>query len=111
MLLNMVAEEAEEIIAEEVARTMARLKEREIAPMIVSLQEQLEQMRLAELERMRGRLGNLTPQQQEAIDALTRGIINKIAHGPITELRKQASHPDGAHFANVIRRVFRLGAN
>ena len=40
-----VAEEAEEIIAEEVARTVARLKEREIAPMIVSLQEQLEQVR------------------------------------------------------------------
>jgi glutamyl-tRNA reductase len=106
-----VAEEAEEIIAEEVQRMMSRLKEREVAPMIVSLQEQLEQVRLSEMERMRGKLGNLTPQQQEAIDALTRGIINKIAHGPISELRKQASSPDGAHFASVIRRVFRLGAS
>jgi len=104
-----VAEEAEEIIAEEVDRMMSRLKEREIAPMIVSLQEQLEQVRVAELERMRGRLGNLTPQQEAAIQALTRGIINKIAHGPISELRKQASQPDGPHFASVIRRVFRLG--
>ncbi len=105
-----VAEEAEEIIAEEVQRMMSRLKEREIAPMIVSLQEQLEQVRVAEIERMRGKLGNLTPQQHEAVDALTRGIINKIAHGPISELRKQASNPEGAHFASVIRRVFRLGA-
>lgn len=105
-----IAEEAEEIIAEEVERMMSRLKEREIAPMIVSLQEQLEQVRSGEVERMRGRLGKLTPQQEEAIVALTRGIVNKIAHGPISELRKQASHPDGAHFANVIRRVFRLGA-
>lgn len=105
-----VAEEAEEIIAEEVQRMMLRLREREVAPTIVSLQEQLEQVRAAEVERMRGKLGQLTPQQEEAIQALTRGIINKIAHGPISELRKQASHPDGAHFANVIRRVFRLGA-
>lgn len=106
-----VAEQVEEIIAEEVERTVSRLKEREIAPMIVSLQEQLEQVRLAEIERMRGRLGSLTPQQEEAVQALTRGIINKIAHGPISELRKQAAQPDGHHFASVIRRVFRLGAS
>ncbi len=106
-----VAEDAEEIIAEEVQRMMSRLKEREIAPMIVSLQEQLEQVRLGEIQRLRGRLGALTPQQEEALEALTRGIVNKIAHGPISELRKQASNPDGANFANVIRRVFRLGAN
>ncbi len=106
-----MAEEAEHIVAEEVQRMMSRLKEREIAPMIVSLQEQLEQVRLTELERMRGKLGILTPQQEEAIQALTRGIVNKIAHGPISELRKQAVHPDGAQFANVIRRVFRLGSN
>ena len=106
-----VAEQAEDIIREEVERTMSRLKAREVAPMIVSLQEQLEQLRQAELERVRGKLGALTPQQEEAIEALTRGIINKIAHGPISELRKQAAEPDGPHFANVIRRVFRLGAN
>jgi glutamyl-tRNA reductase len=106
-----VAEQAEDIIREEVERMMLRLKAREVAPMIVSLQEQLEQLRQAELERVRGKLGALTPQQEEAIEALTRGIINKIAHGPISELRKQAAEPDGPNFANVIRRVFRLGAN
>jgi glutamyl-tRNA reductase len=106
-----VAEQAEEIIREEVDRMMERLKAREVAPMIVSLQEQLEQVRMSEIERMRGKLGALTPQQEEAIDALTRGIINKIAHGPITELRKGAAHPEGVHLVNVIRRVFRLGAS
>lgn len=106
-----VAEQAEEIIREEVERMMLRLRAREVAPMIVSLQEQLEQVRLSEIERVRGKLGSLTPQQEDAIEALTRGIVNKIAHGPITELRKQAANPDGAHFANVIRRVFRLGAS
>jgi glutamyl-tRNA reductase len=106
-----VAEQAEDIIREEVERMMLRLKAREVAPMIVSLQEQLEQLRQAELERVRGKLGALTPQQEEAIEALTRGIINKIAHGPISELRRQAAEPDGPNFANVIRRVFRLGAN
>jgi glutamyl-tRNA reductase len=103
-----VAEQAEEIIAEEVERMMSRLKVREITPTIVSLQEQLEQLRVGEIERVRGKLGPLTPQQQEAVDALTRGIINKIAHGPISELRKQAAAPDGHHFVSMIKRVFRL---
>jgi glutamyl-tRNA reductase len=103
------AQQAEEIIREEVDRMMTRLKTREVAPTIVSLQEQLEQWRAGEIERQRGKLGKLTPQQEEAIDAITRGIINKIAHGPITELRKQAGDGGGAHVLGVIRRLFRLG--
>ena len=51
----------------------------------------------------------LTPQQEEAIEAITRGIINKIAHGAISELRRQASDPAGVHLVNMIRKLFRLG--
>ena len=102
------AEHAEGIVAEEVQRLLARLKAQEIAPAIVSLREQLEEIRLGEIERMRGKLGLLTPQQEEAIDALTRGIVNKIAHGPVSELRKQAADPEGTHVVDAIRRVFHL---
>lgn len=104
-----VAVEAEDIIREEVERMMLRLKTREVAPTIVSLQEQFEQLRAAEIERMRGRLGDLTPQQEEAIVTITRGIVNKIAHGPISELRKQAADPAGVHLVGMIRKLFRLG--
>jgi glutamyl-tRNA reductase len=103
-----VAAQAEDIIREEVERMMARLKTRQVAPTIVSLQEQLEQTRAAEIERMRAKLGKLTPQQEEAIEAITRGIVNKIAHGPISELRRQASEPGGVHLVNIIRKLFRL---
>ncbi|HWY48528.1 MAG TPA: glutamyl-tRNA reductase [Bryobacteraceae bacterium] len=102
------AEEAEAIIREEVERMMARLKTREVVPTIVSLQEQLEKLRIGELTRMRGKFGSLTPEQEEALIALTKGIINKIAHGPISELRRQANEPDGHHLVLAIRKVFRL---
>jgi glutamyl-tRNA reductase len=105
---NQTAVEAEEIIREEVERMMQRLKTREAAPTIVSLQEQLENVRRNEIDRMRARLGPMTPQQEEAIENITRGIINKIAHGPITELRRTASHPEGAHLSDLIRKLFRL---
>jgi glutamyl-tRNA reductase len=99
---------AEGIVAQEVERTLSRLKAQEVTPDIVSLREQLEQIRIAEIEKMRAKLGPLTAQQHEAIHALTQAIINKIAHGPISELRKQAGDPDGGHVVEAIRRVFHL---
>jgi glutamyl-tRNA reductase len=102
------ADHAEELVTGEVDRMMARLKVAEVTPTIVGFQEQLEQIRLGELEKVRRRMGALTPQQEEAIEALTRGIINKIAHGPISELRSQAGKPEGAHVVAAIRKAFHL---
>ncbi|MBI3664737.1 MAG: glutamyl-tRNA reductase [Acidobacteria bacterium] len=102
------AERAEAIVEAEVERMMERLKAHAITPTIVSLQTELDRIRRAELERYRGRLGGLTPEQQQALDALTRGIINKIAHTPISHLKSLATHPDGLHFINVVKRVFNL---
>ncbi|MBI3684452.1 MAG: glutamyl-tRNA reductase [Acidobacteria bacterium] len=102
------AADAERIIDEEVDRMVARLREREVTPTIVSLQENLEQMRLGEIERVRSRLGPLTPQQEEAIEALTRGIINKVAHGPISELRRHAGRGEHMPVIEFVRRFFRL---
>jgi glutamyl-tRNA reductase len=59
---------------------------------------------------MRGKLGPLSPQQEQALEALTRGIIAKIAHGPISELRKQAANTESATTIEAIRSMFRLGA-
>ena len=102
------AEDAEAIIREEVDRMVARLKSREVVPTIVGLQDQLEHMRAAELARMRSKFGTLTPEQEQALEALTKSIINKVAHGPISELRRHASEPDGHQFIATIRKVFRL---
>jgi glutamyl-tRNA reductase len=102
------ADHAEKMVAEEVERMMARLKVAEVTPTIVGLQEQLEQIRLGELEKVKRRMGPLTPQQEEALEALTRAIINKVAHGPISELRSQAGKPDGVHVIAAIRKAFHL---
>ena len=77
-------------------------------PTIVGLQEQLENLRVAEVARMRGKFGTLTQEQEDALEAFSRALINKVAHGPISELRRQASQPDAQHFINAIRKVFRL---
>lgn len=102
------ADEAEEIVQQEVDKTLARIKARAVAPTIVQLQEQLERIRSTEIDRIRRKLGALTPEQEEALEVLTRGIVNKIAHGPITEIRRHASDPDAVSSLDVLRRAFRL---
>ncbi|MBV9613659.1 MAG: glutamyl-tRNA reductase, partial [Acidobacteriaceae bacterium] len=105
---------AENIVAEEVARLEARLRERDVTPTIVSLQEQLETIRREVTERYRGRLGSLNADQEQALEAITRGIVNKIAHGPISELRRhaaaQATDQTGreGELITAIRKIFRL---
>jgi glutamyl-tRNA reductase len=102
------ADHAESMVSEEVERMMARLKVAEVTPVIVGLQEQLEQIRAAEMEKTRRKYGPFTPEQEQAMEAVTRGIINKIAHGPISELRSHAGNPEGAHVVAAIRKAFRL---
>ncbi|HWB83530.1 MAG TPA: glutamyl-tRNA reductase [Bryobacteraceae bacterium] len=102
------ADRAEAMVSEEVERMMTRLSAEEVTPMIVGLQEQLKQLGDAEIERVRRKYGPFTAEQEEAIESLTRGILNKIAHGPISALRQQAGRPDGAHVVAAIRKAFHL---
>ena len=97
------AARAERIVAEEVERMLARLKVQEIAPVIVSLQEQLETIRSAEVVKAL-RKGGVMGERE--VEALTRAIVAKIAHGPIAELRRQAVEAEGGAVVEVVRRVF-----
>jgi len=99
---------AEEIVQEEVQRTMRRLASRDLVPTIVALEGRLNAIREGELERYNSRLGNLTPEQHQAVDALTRGIMNKILHGPITELKSGAGQPEQAALVRLVRKIFGL---
>ena len=102
------AERAEEIITGEVERFQARLQTLDVVPTIVSLQEHLETIRQAEIDRVRGRLGPLSPEQELAIEALTRGIINKIMHTPISTLKTAAREPEATTVVDIVRRLFNL---
>src|SRR5436189_651613 len=81
------AQSAEKIIDAEVERFQVRLQTLHVVPTIVSLQDHFDTIRQAEFDRVRGRLGHLSPEQEEAVEALSRGIVNKILHTPITRLK------------------------
>src|SRR5215468_5339625 len=102
------ADRAEQIIEAEVERFQARLQTLHVVPAIVSLQDHFETIRQAELDRVRGRLGKLTAEQELAVDALTHGIINKIMHTPITRLKSAAADPEITTLLDTFRRIFNL---
>lgn len=105
------AERAEKIIEVEVDRFASRMKSLAVVPTILSLQEQCETIRQAEMDRIRGKLGELTPEQEAAIDSMTHGIINKLLHTPITTLKSSAVEPEAATIHEIIRRIFNLSHN
>jgi glutamyl-tRNA reductase len=102
------AEHAESIIAAEVQRFQARLLTLHVVPTIVSLQDQFETIRQAELDRVRGRLGKLTPEQEMAVEALSHGIINKVLHTPIRRLKSAAVGPEMTTLVESFRKIFDL---
>lgn len=97
---------AEQIVREEVQKMMKRLASREVAPTIVAIEDRLNRIRELELDRHRARLSNLTPEQREALDALTKGIVNKILHGPITELKSGVGEPGHGTLVELVRKMF-----
>lgn len=88
------AGDAESLIAAEVERFHQRRRAVNVAPAIVSLQHHFEEIRLAEIKRMHARLGTLTPEQAAAVEALTRGLVNKFLHPPMQALKQAAREND-----------------
>ncbi len=99
---------AEDIVQTEVQKTMKRLASRDVVPTIVALEGRLNRIRESEMDRYQGRLGNLSPEQRQAVEALTRGILNKILHGPITELKSGVGEPEHVALVRLIHKIFGL---
>jgi glutamyl-tRNA reductase len=85
---------AEALIAGEVERFHQRQLAVNVAPAIVALQRQAEEIRQAELKRAQAHLGPLSAEQIAAVEALTRGLVNKFLHPPMQALKQAAREND-----------------
>jgi glutamyl-tRNA reductase len=88
------AGDAEALINAEVERFHQRRRAVNVAPAIVSLQHQAEEIRQNEIKRMHARLGVLNEEQLAAVEALTRGLVNKFLHPPMQALKQAAREND-----------------
>jgi glutamyl-tRNA reductase len=82
---------AESIVTQEVDRYQQRLQSLDAVPAILKLQQNAESMRTAELAKSAKQLATLTPEQQAAVDALTRALTAKLLHPQIVAIRRASA--------------------
>jgi len=96
------------LVDDEVDRWVSATTGRAAAPLIGALRAKAEAVRQSEIERLRSRFQDLDPRQQEAIEALTRGILAKLLHEPTVRLKDAAGSPRGERLAEALRALFDL---
>jgi glutamyl-tRNA reductase len=96
------------IVEEEVTKFMNWTKTLDATPTIIALLEKLEGVRSSELTRLNGKLSRLNPQDRETVEIITRSIINKIAHDPISFLKKARVRAKRNDYLDITQRMFNL---
>jgi glutamyl-tRNA reductase len=102
------AEKAEEIINREAELFWNKMKSLDVAPTIREIHSRIEALRRREVELTLKKLGEITPEQREAIEQLTSSMTNKILQTSFSELRNLANQPDGIEKIELIKKLFRL---
>ena len=105
------AQKAEEIVQEEVQSFVRWMSSLEQVPMIAALRQRFEEIRRGEIERsLSGGLKGLSAQQRAALDDLTTAMINKLLHGPITQLKNNSTDDgdDQTLYLAALKRLFDL---
>jgi glutamyl-tRNA reductase len=102
------AERAEEIVGEESEKFRLWQLSLDVVPAITSLRRRAERIREQELARSASWLSDLSPRERTAVESLTIQIVNKLLHVPTIRLKEAAAAPDGAVYAETMRRLFDL---
>ncbi len=97
-------DEAEEMVDRELARFVERQVSPAAEPVVRHLGARAEQMRREELSKVVKRLPDLSTEQIEAMDAMTRALVRRLLADPITFLRT-ADHTDAAE---AVLQIFSL---
>jgi glutamyl-tRNA reductase len=96
------------LIGQETAAFMGGQREARLAPTIRALRARAEQVRQRELAKASTRLAGLDAQQRAAVEALTRGLVNKLLHDPMVRGKSLASRPDGDLYVAALRELYGL---
>lgn len=99
---------AERIIEEEVEAFISWRRSLELAPTIVALRKRFGEVADEELRRALPRLEGIGDSERSVLEAMSRSLVNKLLHQPMTELKAGAGQPDGALLIDAVRRLFGL---
>jgi glutamyl-tRNA reductase len=80
----------------------------EVSWTIVCLRERFEAVRRNEVHRVRGRLGYLSSDQEDVVESLSRGIVEKVLQAPVAMLLNAAAANQAAFIVETVRKIFNL---
>jgi glutamyl-tRNA reductase len=91
---EVASSDALKLVEAEADRFLSLMQELDVAPAIGLLIERMEALRSEEVARSRRLLGDLSLEQQADLDALTKGLIKKVLHRPLTNIKSAARTGD-----------------
>ena len=100
---------AEAIVVEQQQRFDGWFAALRAVPTIRHLRARAEEIRSSEVRRALARL-DLDDRARDGVEALTRAIVNKLLHAPLSRLRKEAGREEGIAYLEAARVLFDLDA-
>ena len=101
--------EAQELIKEECRLFLEWWDSLAAVPTINLLRAHLEGIRGEELQKALSRMGpDFSARERKVVEALSKGIINKILHTPVTQLRAPQSRQSRQEALKVVESLFAL---
>jgi glutamyl-tRNA reductase len=76
-----------------------------VAPLVAALRARVEELRVAEVERL---AKGMADDERASLDAATRSVVAKLLHEPTVRLKEQAGTARGERFAESLRELFDL---
>ena len=104
-----MAREAEQLLNQEAQQFLDWWDSLEAVPTINRLRSAMEAVRSEELQKALSRMGpDFSARERKVVEALSKGIINKILHVPVTQLRAPQSRQDRQQSLRTVERLFAL---
>jgi glutamyl-tRNA reductase len=102
-------EAARGIVARQVEAFVAWHRAREMGPMIDRLSKRYHRIAAEELQRTLNKLPNIGEAERAHLEELTRRLVNKLLHDPISMIRKsEGLHGTSQQYLHALEQLFRL---
>ncbi|MBW2289976.1 MAG: glutamyl-tRNA reductase [Deltaproteobacteria bacterium] len=98
---------AEALVAEEQQRFDGWFTALRAVPTIKHLRTHVEKIRRTEVDKTLAKL-EIGELEREQVESLTRSIVNKILHAPLSRLRREAEREEGMAYLETARALFGL---
>jgi glutamyl-tRNA reductase len=104
-----IAREAEQLLQDEAQQFLDWWDSLEAVPTINQLRSSMETIRTEELQKALSRMGpDFSARERKVVEALSKGIINKILHTPVTQLRASQARSERQQALRAVERLFNL---